>query len=62
MRKLIAYSTLLTTLALASEALASELPVSAPAPLLGAGIPSLAILAVTGVGYVAMRMRRRDRD
>jgi hypothetical protein len=29
--------------------------------LLGAGIPSLAILAVTGIGYAVMRMRRKDR-
>jgi hypothetical protein len=34
----------------------------APAPLLGAGLPGLAILAVAGGGYVAMRLRRRDRD
>jgi hypothetical protein len=31
----------------------------APAPLLGAGLPGLAVLAVTGVGYLAVRMRRR---
>jgi len=33
-------------------------PVGAPAPLLGAGLPGLAILAVAGGGYVAMRLRR----
>lgn len=60
MRKLIGFSTALTTLALASVALAGQ-PVGAPAPLLGAGIPSLAILAVTGIGYAVMRMRRKDR-
>lgn len=35
---------------------------AAPSPVLGAGLPGLAILAVTGVGYLAVRMRRRDRD
>ena len=33
----------------------------APAPLLGAGLSGLAVLAVTGAGYLAVRMRRRDR-
>jgi len=37
-------------------------PVGAPAPLLGAGLSGLAILAVTGAGYLAVRFRRRDRD
>ena len=60
MRNFLAISTLLTTLALASNALAAV--VEAPAPLLGAGIPSLAILAVTGAGYVAMRISRKKRD
>ena len=36
--------------------------VGAPAPLLGAGLPGLAVLAAAGAGYVAMRIRRRDRD
>ena len=36
--------------------------VGAPAPLLGAGLPGLAILAVTGAGYLAVRMRRRHKD
>ena len=36
--------------------------VGGPSPVLGAGLPGLAILAVTGVGYLAVRMRRRDRD
>jgi hypothetical protein len=61
MRRLLGFTTVLTALAVASEALAGR-PVGAPAPLLGAGIPSLAILAVTGAGYLAMRMRRKDRD
>jgi len=34
----------------------------APAPLLGAGLSGLAVLAVTGVGYLAVRMRGRNRD
>jgi hypothetical protein len=34
----------------------------APSPVLGAGLPGLAILAVTGAGYLAVRMRRRGRD
>jgi hypothetical protein len=61
MRKLLAFGTLASVLAVASEAFAG-LTVAAPAPLLGAGIPSLAILAVTGAGYVAMRMSRKNRD
>jgi hypothetical protein len=36
--------------------------VGAPAPLLGAGLPGLAIIAVTGAGYLAIRLRRRGRD
>jgi hypothetical protein len=36
-------------------------PVGAPAPLLGAGLSGLAVLAVTGAGYLAVRFRRRDR-
>ena len=34
----------------------------APAPLLGAGLPGLAILAVAGGGYYAVRAFRRRRD
>jgi|GEM_PF-1750267 hypothetical protein len=34
----------------------------APAPLLGAGLPGLAVLAVAGAGYLTLRLRRRDRD
>jgi hypothetical protein len=60
MRKLIALGVLSSCLAMSSGAFAAV--VAAPAPLLGAGIPSLAILAVTGAGYVAMRMARRKRD
>lgn len=41
----------------ASASLASTWP--APAPVLGAGLSGLAILVVTGAGYVAVRMRRR---
>jgi hypothetical protein len=62
MRKLLAFSTLLSAVALASEAFASVVPVAAPAPLLGAGIPSLAVLAVAGVGYVVMHVSRKNRD
>ena len=36
--------------------------VGAPAPLLGAGLPGLAIMAVAGAGYLALRMRRRGKD
>ncbi|HEY1448376.1 MAG TPA: hypothetical protein VGF33_07545 [Caulobacteraceae bacterium] len=35
--------------------------VAGPAPLLGAGLPGLAVLAVAGGGYLAVRVfRRRD--
>jgi hypothetical protein len=47
-------------LAATSVSFAGVLP--APAPLLGAGLSGLAVLAVTGAGYMAVRMRRRDRD
>jgi len=46
----------------ASFAGVSTQPVGAPAPLLGAGLSGLAVLAVTGAGYLAVRFRRRDRD
>ena len=49
-----------TWLAAASASVAGV--VGAPAPLLGAGLSGLAVLAVTGAGYMAVRMRRRDRD
>lgn len=45
-----------------TTAASAGLTVAAPAPLLGAGLPGLAILAVAGAGYVAMRARRRGRD
>jgi len=46
-----------------SASFAGDLPpVGAPAPLLGAGLSGLAILAVTGAGYLAVRFRRRDRE
>jgi hypothetical protein len=34
----------------------------APAPLLGAGLPGLAVLTVVGGGYLAVRTFRRRRD
>jgi len=34
----------------------------APAPLLGAGLPGVAVLAVAGGGYLAVRVFRRRRD
>jgi hypothetical protein len=49
-----------TVFAFASAAFAT--PAGAPAPLLGAGLPGLAILAAAGGGYVAMRLRRRGKD
>jgi hypothetical protein len=33
-----------------------------PAPLMGAGLPGLAVLAAASGGYIAMRLRRRGRD
>lgn len=36
--------------------------VPGPAPLLGAGVSGLAVLATAGGGYVAMRLRRRGKD
>jgi hypothetical protein len=35
---------------------------AAPAPLLGAGLPGLAVLVVAGGGYLAVRTFRRRRD
>jgi hypothetical protein len=37
-------------------------PVLAPAPLLGAGLPGVAILAIAGGGYLAVRAFRRRRN
>lgn len=37
-------------------------PVQGPAPLLGAGVSGLAVLAAAGGGYIAMRLRRRGKD
>jgi hypothetical protein len=34
----------------------------APAPLLAAGLPGLAVLAMTGAGYIAVRARRNRKD
>ena len=36
--------------------------VAVPAPLLGAGLPGLALLGVAGVGYAAVRVYRRHKD
>ena len=36
--------------------------VGGPSPVLGAGLPGLAILAVTAGGYLVVRARRRSRD
>ena len=47
-------------LAFASAAFAGRLP--GPAPLMGAGLPGLAVLAAAGGGYIAMRLRRRGKD
>jgi hypothetical protein len=59
----------LSTLAFAAWAIASAsvagvavAPVGAPSPLLGAGLPGLAILAASGAGYLAIRLRKRNRD
>jgi hypothetical protein len=65
MKNLISLSAL-TFVALAATASASfagtVAPVGAPAPLLGAGLPGLAILVASGAGYLAIRLRRRNRD
>jgi hypothetical protein len=45
----------------ASPSLAG-IPGPAPAPLLGAGLPGVAVLAVAGGGYLAVRAFRRRRD
>ena len=44
---------------LALSAGASLAGVVVPAPLLGAGLPGLAVLAAGGVGYLAVRAWRR---
>ena len=36
--------------------------VAAPAPILGAGLPGLAMLGVAGVGYLIVRARRNSKD
>jgi len=65
MKTWISVSTLASAVWLAAttaNAAAALPPVGAPAPLLGAGLPGLAVLAVTGAGYLAVRMRGRNRD
>lgn len=66
MKSWISVSTLASAawFAATSASFAGDLPplVRAPAPLLGAGLSGLAVLAVTGAGYLAVRFRRRDRD
>lgn len=59
MRVLFTFSTL-AALAIATAASAAAVP--GPAPLIGAGLPSLGVLAVAGAGYLAVRLRRRNRD
>jgi hypothetical protein len=43
----------------AAVAIQAPAPVAAPAPLPGAGLPGLAVFSLAGVGYLAVRMRRR---
>jgi hypothetical protein len=50
----------LASLIAATPSLAGGTP--APAPLLGAGLPGLAVLAVAGGGYLAVRAFRRRSD
>jgi hypothetical protein len=61
MRALFAMSTL-AVLAVATAASAGSVTIPGPAPLIGAGLPSLGVLAVAGAGYLAVRLRRRNRD
>jgi hypothetical protein len=61
MRGLFVISTL-AALAFATAASAGFVTVPGPAPLIGAGLPSLGVLAVAGAGYLAVRLRRRKRD
>jgi hypothetical protein len=52
---------LIAALSLATLATPCLAGTAAPAPLLGAGLPGLAVLAVAGGGYLAVRVfRRRD--
>ena len=66
MKNWISVATLTTaaSLAAAPASFAGEvdIPIGAPAPLLGAGLSGLAVLAVTGAGYLAVRMHGRNRD
>jgi hypothetical protein len=61
-KNLLSVSTLASAAWLAAASASVAGVVGAPAPLLGAGISGLAVLAVTGAGYLAVRMRRRDRN
>ncbi len=60
MNRLFGYSTLALVVA-ASPSFAGT-TAAAPAPLLAAGLPGLAVLAVTGLGYLAVRARRPGKD
>ena len=61
MKSLSIFAVAAVTAAWASAAFAgiSTPNVPGPAPLLGAGLPGLAVMAAAGAGYVALRLRRR---
>ena len=58
--KVLGLSAAALALSWASASFAAVVP--GPSPVLGAGLPGLAILAVTGAGYLIARTRRRGRD
>ncbi|HEY1448375.1 MAG TPA: hypothetical protein VGF33_07540 [Caulobacteraceae bacterium] len=53
---------LIAALSLATLATPCLAGTAAPVPLLGAGLPGLAVLAVAGGGYLAVRLFRRRGD
>jgi hypothetical protein len=62
MKNWISVSVLASAVSLLAVSASAGGTVGAPAPLLGAGLSGLAVLAVTGAGYIAVRMRGRNRD
>ena len=62
MKTHIAFASAVTLVAAGWATASFAAVVPGPAPLLGAGVSGLAIFAVAGGSYVAMRLRRRDRD
>jgi hypothetical protein len=61
MQKLVQYAAASATVWGLTASVASAGTV-APAPLLGAGLPGLALMGVAGAGYLVVRAYRKSKD